>query len=292
MKRNSHLRNVVATLLILAVLMIPFSLSVSGQGTTTTEVFFSNEVYMIPGASSGICIYASTMMPGTTGDTLTGTLSSDNSGGIAFAIMSTNHFVDFQQPDLNPGANPHSGASDFRRHTCIGVIESSDYHNEGQSFEFQWNPSGSDAYYLVMLNPNSDPIIVTLSANRITSAGGIGYSRTGSTNSISAHTSVYSSAVETPLASATSSQTVSPLALPFDPTYLAVILAVVALAAILLWRIRSKPHPDSQVNAPPTSQQTTQVRSEGQRQFCLNCGRQIPPGSRFCGKCGAAQTKT
>jgi hypothetical protein len=25
-------------------------------------------------------------------------------------------------------------------------------------------------------------------------------------------------------------------------------------------------------------------------QFCINCGSEIPPRSKFCGKCGASQT--
>ena len=295
MKQKTFLQNAVTALLILAVLAIPISLPVSGEGTTTTQVFFSNEVYIIPGASSGICNYAATMMPVTTGDILTGSLSSDNPGGVAFAIMSTNQYaLGFLDPALNPGAPPRSGVSVFQKHTCTGLAGSSEYHNEGQSFQFQWTASAPDAYYLVMLNPNSAPNTVTLSVNRITTGGGIGYSRTGSTNSPTSHTSVYSSATESPTTSATSTpSTISPLTLSFDPMYVAIGVGVVVLVVFLLWQVRSSSRRklSPQVSAPSEKQQTAQVTREGlQKQFCLNCGRQIPLGSRFCGKCGAAQT--
>ena len=291
MKRNTLLQNAVTVLLMLAILVIPLALSVSGEATTTTEVFYNNEVYIIPGASSGICYYALTMVPADAGDILAGRVSSDNPGGVAFAIMTTDQYVGFLDPALNPG--PSLGS--FARHSCIGLAGSSKYHNEGQDFEFQWTASTFANYWLVMLNANSTPDTVTLSVNRITTSGGMGFSRTGSTNYATVHTSTYSSALETSTASATSVPplTIGPLALPFDPMYLATALGVVVLAAFLLWLLRSsrRPKPSYQAMALPRTQQTTPVSEEGfQRQFCLNCGGQIPLGSGFCGKCGAEQT--
>jgi ribosomal protein L40E len=291
MKRNTLLQNTVTALLMLAILVIPFSLSVSGQATTTTEVFYSNEVYIIPGASSGICYYALTMVPANAADILAGRVSSDNPAGVAFAIMTTDQYVGFLDPALNPGP----GSSGFAKHTCTGLAGSSKYHNEGQFFQFQWTASTYADYWLVMLNANSASNTVTLSVNRITSAGGRGFSRTGSTNYPTSYTSAYSSAMETHTASATymPPPTIGPLALPFDPVYLAIALGVAVLAAFLLWQFHSsrRPKPTYRDMAHPRTQQTTRVSEEGfQKQFCLNCGRQIPPGSRFCGKCGAAQT--
>jgi ribosomal protein L40E len=148
-----------------------------------------------------------------------------------------------------------------------------------------------------MLNANSTPNTVTLSVNRITTAGGMGFSRTGSTNYPSFHTSTYSSALETSTASATymPPPIIGQLALPFDPMYLAIAVGVVVLAALLLLLLRSsrRPKPSYQAMALPRTQQTTPVSEEGfQRQFCLNCGGEIPLGSRFCGKCGAEQPHT
>lgn len=298
MKRNSLLQNAVTGLLIIAVLTIPLFLSVSGQAFITTAVFFNNEVYMIPGASSGVCTYAATMTPGSASDVLTGSLSSDNSGGVVFAIMSTNQFaIDFQEPQLNPGSAPRSGVSQFLKHTCTGKIENSQYHNEGQSFQFQWTVSSNDAYWYVMLNPNSDQMSVALSINRITNEGGMGYSRTSLTNSLTSHESASPSSTGAPEASVTyTPPTISPLSLPFDLTYLAIAVGAIVLVALLLLMRRSskrqKPSSALQWTPPTMSQRTSQVGKEGfQKQFCVNCGRQIPFGSKFCGKCGAAQTQ-
>ena len=177
MKRNTLLQNLVTALLVSVVLAIPLSPSVSGQGATTTHVFYSNEVYIIPGASSGICYYALTMVPATRDDILAGSVSSDNPGGVAFAVMTTDQYVIFLDPGLNPGPGGPSpgGGGGFAKHTCTGLAGSSEYHNEGQSFQFQWTVSAAYAnYWLVMLNANSAPVTVTLSVNRITSCRGHG----------------------------------------------------------------------------------------------------------------------
>lgn len=275
MKRNSLVQNAVTALLVLAVFVIPLSLSVSGQGGVTTSQYYTNNEFTISGASSGTCHHFEVPMGAANpGDVIAGSVSSDG-GGVTFAIVNTDDY----QSLLSSTAN-----------TCTWLDNHSRYLKEGQSFQFQWTVSALTAYYLVMLNKNSNPITVTLSAYLITSPG---QSYIATSNAYLTSTP-YSSATEVPTATYTPPSTVGPLALPFDSTYLAIGLGVAVLAAFLLWLGRSsnKPKPSDQLRAPSEMQQNARFTREGvQKQLCPNCGRQIPRGSRFCGKCGAAQTQ-
>jgi hypothetical protein len=270
MKRKTLLKHSVTILLVLAVLVFPLSLSVSGQGAATTRTIYTNATWMFPGASSGTCHHFELAMGAARpGDILAGGVSSDLSG-LVLTIMTIS---DFQ------------GTANF----CSGLAGHSRYYKEGQSFQFQWTVSDVQAYYIVLVNTNSAQITATVTAYIITNSPGQSYTPTSQTYN------PVSSAAATPTASATNMPPMaSPLALPFDPLYLAIGLGVVVLLAFLPWLARSsgKPKPVEMGRAPPMRQQTTQVTRDGiQRQFCLNCGRQIPAGSRFCGKCGAAQTQ-
>jgi hypothetical protein len=304
MKRNSLLQNAVTALLVLAVFALPPSLTVSGQGTTATAVFFSNEVYIIPGASGGICTYAwigQGWVGLDAGWTFAGSVSSDNPRGLTFAIMSTDQYMQFAADDINKGLDLNPGAwptlssevdGTLLRHTCTDLADNYMYHNQGQSFQFQWTLTANDVYYFVMLNPNSDSIRVAFSLNLITTGTGPpGWSRTGFTNSLASTYHVSSFATETPMGTASIT---GPLSLPFDSTYLAIGLAVVVLVGFLLWLARSprKSWPSAELTAPARKQEAAQISKEGaRRQFCASCGRQVPVGSRFCGKCGAPQTQ-
>ncbi len=274
MKRIALGHHSVTILLVLAVLAFPLSLSVSAQGAATTRTIHSNATWTFPGASSGTCHHFELAMGAARpGDILAGSVSSDLNG-LVLTIMTLS---DYQ------------GTTNF----CSGLAGHSRYYKEGQSFQFQWTVSDVQAYYLVLVNTNSAQITATVTAYIITTSPGQSYTPTSQTYNPAS--TPYSSATQTPTASATNTPPgIGPLALPFDPMYLAVALSVAVLAALLIWQLHSSRRPKHgyQDTAHPRTEQTTQVSRGGfQKQFCLNCGRQIPPGSRFCGKCGAAQTR-
>ena len=275
MKRIELWQHSVTILLVLAVLAFPLSLSVSGQGAATTRTIHTNATWTFPGASSGTCHHFELAMGAARpGDILAGSVSSDLNG-LVLTIMTLS---DYQ------------GTTNF----CSGLAGHSRYYKEGQSFQFQWTVSDVQAYYIVLVNTNSAQITATVSAYIITNSPGQSYTPTSQTYNPAS--TPYSSSTENPTASATTAPpVVGPLALPFDPMYLAIALSVAVLAALLVWQLRSSRRPGAgyQDMPHPITEQPTRVSREIlQKQFCLNCGRQIMPGSRFCGKCGAAQTRT
>lgn len=281
MKRRTFLRGTVTGLLMLAILAIPLSLSVSGQGTpspiTRTIQLTTLTAYPIGGISMGFCHHFEVPLGVSgPGDIIGGTVTSDG-GPVTFAIVNFNEGQQFQ-----------SGEGTSK--TCSGLDSHSRYYKEGQSFQFQYPVTVSNVYIIVLVNKNSAQIAVTLSPYRITTTPGQSY--TPSTPYYTAATP-YSSAAGTRTASAanTSSSTISPFALSFDSTSLAIGVGVVALIAFLFWmKNSSKSKPPAQMRPVSQGQQTAQVTGgEVQKQFCVNCGIPLPPGSKFCGKCGTAQ---
>lgn len=275
--KRSILQNAVTGLIIIAVVTIPLTLPASGQGSATTRTtqYYTNQAFQISGTSSGTCHHFEVPMGGVAvGDTIAGSLSSDG-GPVTFAIMN----MDEAQRLLSSTAN-----------TCSGLDSNSRYFKEGQSFQFQWTVTALSAYFLVMVNKNSTPITVTMSAYLITGSPGQFYTPTSNTNYVSS--TPYYSATEASTVSPTNtpSSIVSPFVLPFDSTYLVIAVgAIVLVAVILLMRRSSRTRkPIAVQRAPVMDQRTSQVT---RKQFCVNCGRQIPFGSKFCGKCGAAQTQ-
>jgi hypothetical protein len=98
------------------------------------------------------------------------------------------------------------------------------------------------------------------------------YSQTGVTT-VSANTrtlsSVYYSTVQNPLEGITS------------PSSLMIIGAVVGILVVVALVAISKRRKGTS---------TKPVETKGQKHFCINCGAELPANSKFCNKCGSAQT--
>ena len=160
MTRSEFLRGIIIAMVMLAILAIPFSLSVSGQGTVTTRTVQLQTLssYPIDGVKSGHCYHFEVAMGAAVpGDVLGGSVSSTG-GSVTFAIL---NFDEGQQFIALTGTA-----------TCSWLDSHSRYFKEGQSFQFQWTVSSSskpsDAYYVVLVNKNSAQIEVTMSSYRIT----------------------------------------------------------------------------------------------------------------------------
>jgi hypothetical protein len=92
MKRIALWEHSVTILLVLAVLVFPLSLSVSGQGAATTRTIHTNASWTFPGASSGTCHHFEFAMGAARpGDIIAGSVSSDLNG-LVLTIMTTSDF--------------------------------------------------------------------------------------------------------------------------------------------------------------------------------------------------------
>jgi hypothetical protein len=67
-----------------------------------------------------------------------------------------------------------------------------------------------------------------------------------------------------------------------------IIIAVLVVIAALYF-IKSRPKPEGGARVWEKQRATVTQRRTGDKAFCLECGKPLPVGSKFCNKCGAAQ---
>jgi len=63
-----------------------------------------------------------------------------------------------------------------------------------------------------------------------------------------------------------------------------VVLAAIAVGSILISRKRARMSPKAKAS-------TSKMNAKKAVQFCINCGAELPDDSKFCNKCGSAQTQ-
>jgi len=263
-------RTIVSILLILAVLpnMFPIE-SIAGQVyTTTTTAQIYNDTFTVSATTQETCYYrALNLGPDYAGDQLIGTVQS--TAYMNFAIMSLADYDTFKR---NVGKS------------CGGLMHPSQFSKAGTTIEITWNiPAGT--FYLIFLNPThtAATVSVELWVVEVTQQTYTPYT--------------YSQYSYTPYSYTTSSQTSytnpTPLtALQVDPVYLVTALAAVVLIAIILLSASGKLKASDKARQRRKKQQPVPpLRTEKGlgKQFCLNCGVELPLGSKFCNKCGTKQ---
>jgi len=145
-------------------------------------------------------------------------------------------------------------------------------------------PTGSNPYMYAMVAPMSDG-----SPTAILTISPIWGTYTSTTTSTIAATSTTSSSTTLTFLSTLTS--VSVLEMPFTQTYggwIIGIISVIAIAVTLYSRRRSK----SGLTTEVTSEEGTTTQAsepDVERQFCTQCGLELPAGSRFCTRCGSRQ---
>ena len=212
---------------------------------------------------------------------------------IVFAIMNSAQFSKF-------GSTPFKGnncrlASD----AVLGVSGVTQY-------SLDWVVPDSDSYNFIFMNPNSAAVDVVF----------VLWTRTVSTvrttTQSSASTPItYKPTNNTPITTTVSiiptqgSTTYSTSDLPISPVtinarsdfgWLLPVL-VVAIAGIVTFmfvayaypRIRSRTT-DPKVTEPRAAKSVSQTADKAtSKLFCINCGAELPPKSKFCNSCGATQ---
>ena len=284
---------ITALLLAVAVLAILSQSMVSGQYITTTATsLVYNQTIDMPGTyvsgNTRMCslqYFPSGGVSLSAGNEISGTLIA--SAPLYLAIVTT-------------------GYATAQGRGCINLLGSPLYDVSGASIQFEWTATRSCQCYVAVLNAGPNDIQGVLSINQVTSA--VVYSPVytpplSETPYTTSYTPfyTYSSTPSSVSTSATGSS--SPYFTAIEIGIIALIIAGAALAFIYGGKKRSQNETAERPSERPTSKimdteerkQSITEPTKGQtkatlgKQFCLECGNELPLGSKFCNKCGSKQ---
>ena len=197
-----------------------------------------------------------TIDPGTTA--LIGTIGPPSTI-VDFYIMNRQQYASFNHSDC--GSTPYEAEVAVYRLT---------------TYSLNWQNPPPGWYYLIFALDRQAPASMTVTTPFTLEA----------TSNQEQTSTVYN--VVTNQLALTSTQTVSStqvtqvatgLSFGVDPTLIGAIVVVVIVILAALYFVRSR----------PKVKESRTTSSLSDRQFCLNCGKPLPAGSKFCNKCGTAQ---
>jgi hypothetical protein len=231
--------------------------SITSMSTSTSMYSFA-----MPAVQPRHCYYDYTLGTFSTGERLVGQAAS--SIPIDFFVMSKDQYNDFSHGTCDQEYSAYVKSSAVTSYSLNWVVPSDgDYY-----FVFFNNPAGSQG---TSKATGSFSLQLTYS-QLVTSTI---YSKAGTTiQSVTTRTmsSLYYSTVGSSLGGIT-----SPVSLVVIGV-VAVILVVIAVVAI---RKRQKR---------PVATETKPSEVSKEKRFCINCGAELPTYSKFCNKCGSAQS--
>jgi hypothetical protein len=244
--------------------------------TTSTSMAYSN-TFSIQGASGypdKTCYYhAIELGTGWEGTKLYGSVAATN--GISFGILNS---VQYNQYITGPGWR---GA--ICKFTAQSVLSPGTRITQ---YSFNWTVPNSDTYCFVFFNPNDVNVQITFDVWTIV------VSTISSTSTRQSSTRLTPSTQASVTQGNQPAQQAQPSASNLPPVVLLVaaviIIGIVIVGALVVSGRRAGKAQDRGVVRPEVTQMPRQVE-EG-TQFCINCGAKLPPKSKFCNKCGTAQT--
>jgi ribosomal protein L40E len=248
--------------------------STNTVGTTTETVVSANTIASTtdkiqPGGSRLECYYDYwniTISPGTS--ELTGTIGPP-SGQIDFYIMNQNQYYYFE----------HGSCED----TYPGEVAV--YHLTS-AYSLDWKNPPAGWYYLIFFSEKFGPNVSTVYTPFVLVA---------TSNQVQTST-VYNVVTNQVTGSAT--QTVTSLQVTqlapgvgsgLNLEIVAGIIIVVLVVVAALYYVKSRPKPEGEIRVREEQRATVTQRRTDDKQFCLECGKPLPVGSKFCNKCGATQ---
>jgi hypothetical protein len=262
-------------------LLIPSASTQALSSTTSTSVAYSN-TFTIRGAigyPEKTCYYNYIEL-GTEweGTKLFGSISATNS--IDFGILNS---AQFSRYSTGPGWR---GA--VCRFTAQSVLSPGTRFSQ---YSFNWTVPDGDDYYFVFFNPNDVDVQITLDVWTIAISTITSTSTRQSSTLVSSSSQASNTQVSVTQVSVTQSNQQTGLALTSFQNLSTVaqllaaliVVCLVIIGALIIARLRaSKP-----VSA--KKRRATGRQAEKGAQFCINCGAELTPKSKFCNKCGSAQ---
>jgi len=230
--------------------------------TSTSNAIRLNP-FTVPGRAARSCYfsYYNWDSTGFGGKQLLGSMTSNNK--IDFYVMTPQQFSSFQE----------GGGTSCSDNPSNGLVAA----GETTSYSLDWSvPVSEGTYYFVFYNDGSLEANVNFAAWTKSQAS---VTLQGTATSVWTETSTLApTGTQTSSTQAQTSQTQAPIA-GGELLYLAIIAVVVVLAIIALVALRRK-------GAKPVAPKTTRA---AERIFCMNCGAELKPASKFCSKCGSTQ---
>jgi hypothetical protein len=222
--------------------------------STSTYVYS----FTMPAVQPRHCWYDYTYGPLSAGERLVGKVTSEIP--IDFFVMSTDQYNAFSHGSCDQDYSAYVKVSGVKSYSLNWVVPADgDYY-----FVFFNNPAGSLATSKATGSFSLQFAYGQLATSTI-------YSQEGTTiQSVTTRTmsSIYYSTVQNPLEGITS---------PFSLIIIGVIVGVIGVAAAVAITKRSK------------TRETRRPSKPSSKTFCMNCGAELPPNSKFCNKCGSAQ---
>jgi hypothetical protein len=280
----------VSVLLVLSVapflFLIP-SASTQALSTTTSTFVGYSDTFSVQGAAGypdKTCYYKYVSIgPEWNGYKIFGSISATNS--ISFGILSSAQYYQYANgPGWRGAVCKFTAQSLFSPGTRLS------------QYSFNWTvPDSGDTYYFVFFNPNDVDVQVTfelwtISVSTITSTSTRQSSLLQSSARLTSSTQVSLTQGNQPaqLAQPSAFQNLPPAVLLVVAV---IIIGIVIVSALVLSGRRAGKPPaakDTGVVRPEVTEMPRQAE-EG-TQFCINCGAKLPPKSKFCNRCGTAQT--
>jgi ribosomal protein L40E len=251
--------------------------STNTVGTTTQTIVTSNTfasttntISQVGGHHCFFDYWNVTIDPGTLD--VTGTIGPPSSK-IDFFIMNQNQYFDFDHSTC--------GAAPYSAEVAVYGLTS--------TYSLDWNNPPPGWYYFIF----SSETFGTAAQGTITTP----FVLVATFNQVQTST-VYN--VVTNQVSGAETQTVTSLEVTQVPPSIGIgsglnleiiggIIVVVLVVVAALYLVKSRPKPEGERGAREERRATVTQRRTDDKQFCLECGKPLPVGSKFCNKCGAAQ---
>jgi ribosomal protein L40E len=241
-----------------------FAVGTTTQTSTATNIVMNEYSFTLPALSARACYYADVSGSFHAGDKLDGKVVA--SSVMDFYVMSSAQFQPFSH-----------GRCDQQYPALVTA------RNVISSYSLNWTVPVDGTYYFVFFNHAS----WGSGTNQVVGSFSLENSESQSSTLTLTGWSTASNLITfamTMTASSVYSSTVQTFPWSNLPTnyieYLVVIvvLAAIALGAIFISGKRARK---------PTA---AKAKAEKGVQFCINCGAELPPRSKFCNKCGSAQS--
>jgi hypothetical protein len=255
--------------------------------TTATNEVYNQTIDMGGTYSSGDTNYCSiTILPDSgfavsQGDMLTGSVSA--TGPVSFSIVKT-----YQVSASGKGAG------------CGRLLPTQLYTRGGQSFNFQWSAPSFGTYYIALYNGGQNSIQVSLVVDQVTTTTAVSQPiQQYTTPTYPAYTSQYTPPTFTPFVSNSLTMNSGASQTGFNPYPLlevgligAVLVAV--FIAFVYPTMRKKAATEKTAPKALEKQSVPKLKPKPSpivpsKLFCLECGSELPLGSKFCNKCGTRQ---